>query len=206
MVPEETHHYGELIPLSDLEQFKFPIELPEGFQYKFERFTLFCPATIKFGAEFRVNIGCEAETISWFDKFKGCNWLSMKLDPNKGKSINIRTYSFKQGFICQHGYSYAADPELRSNNHGQQRRVKCIDCKMHIQLAIRKLTLKTRRTYQLLDHFPLFVRLYYNHNHIHFSVRSLSHNNVSLQHRVSVGSNACWKKSHFEQANCLKGH
>eukprot|EP00474_Spongospora_subterranea_P001440 CRZ01898.1 hypothetical protein [Spongospora subterranea] len=77
------------------------------------------------------------------------------------------------------GNSYASDTELRSNIHGQQRRVKCIDYKVHIQLAIPTRTLKTRRTYRLRDHFPLFARLYHIHYHIQFSARSSSHDDAS---------------------------
>jgi hypothetical protein len=66
--------YGELIPIADSEQFKLPIELPEGYNYRFERFYSIDSAQIKFSAEFYVNVVCEVKAIDGLrnsNKFQG---------------------------------------------------------------------------------------------------------------------------------------
>ena len=69
----------------------------------------------------------------------------------------------------------------KQNKHGRETRQKCCNCPMNITIGIRHSSHWKNRVYTDHDKFPLFVNLYFDHNHNHFSARSLSHNGITEQ-------------------------
>jgi hypothetical protein len=128
--------YGEVIPLEDLKEFKLPIDLPEGYKYRMERFTSIDSALIKFIAEFSINVTCEVQAIQWMEAFKQISGLSLKLPQgSESKPESSKSYQYKQKLLRHHAGSYS----LRQgtlNKHGQRKRVKCWDFQMHIIIGV----------------------------------------------------------------------
>ena len=50
-----TVSYEDLFSAEDTQGFRLPIEMPEGYEYWVEKFTLIDSAQIKFGSEFNIN-------------------------------------------------------------------------------------------------------------------------------------------------------
>src|SRR5215217_2539367 len=114
MVPE-FDDYGQAI--TNIEEFTFPIDLPSNYTYCFEKFSWIDKVTIKFHAEFRVNCNTQEKAIEWFNAFQEISCSSMKSDRKKKKVVNSRTYSYKERFLCKHGYSFSR-PDIKTNQHG----------------------------------------------------------------------------------------
>ena len=80
--------------------------------------------------------------------------------------------------VCQHAGKFSFDNGT-TNKHGRLKRRKCIDCKMHIILGIKHITKHVKEKCLDLESFPCYVMILFDHNHNHFSARSLSHNSIS---------------------------
>ena len=70
MIEESSNKYGEIIPLAEVHKNILPIDLPMGYNYRFERFRTIDTVVIKFCAIIRVNIQDELQAIDWLDKFQ----------------------------------------------------------------------------------------------------------------------------------------
>ncbi len=184
MIPENNDAYGTVI--DDADAFVFPIDLPGGFQYRFETFSWIDEVMIKFGASFGVNCHDEDQVMEWFGAFQNCCFTSMKKNKKKRRKVNTRGFIFKEGYVCKHAYSYASN-QMDISQHGHQRKIKCISCPMHMTLCLRKISEWSIRTSGAdLADYPLKVQLLFDHNHRHFCAQSLQSNKVSasIQHDV----------------------
>ena len=74
MIEESSNKYGEIIPLAEVHKNILPIDLPMGYNYRFERFRTIDTVVIKFCAIIRVNIQDELQAMD-------CGWISFKVFP-----------------------------------------------------------------------------------------------------------------------------
>mmetsp|Transcript_2316 Transcript_2316/g.3541 ORF Transcript_2316/g.3541 Transcript_2316/m.3541 type:complete len:286 (-) Transcript_2316:36-893(-) len=162
---------------------ELPIELPQGYDYVIDSYTaLGVSGVLKFQSDFRVNISCQERASQWLKEFSKIACVSIK-KPRGGSAksyANSTLFSFKQKWVCQHAGSFTST-ETKENKHGRETRQKCCNCPMNITIGIRHSSHWKNRVYTDHDKFPLFVNLYFDHNHNHFSARSLSHNGITEQ-------------------------
>ena len=74
MIEESSNKYGEIIPLTEVHNNILPIDLPMGYNYRFERFRTIDTVVIKFCAVIRVNIQDKLQAMDWLDKFQSVGY------------------------------------------------------------------------------------------------------------------------------------
>jgi len=164
MIEESSNKYGEIIPLAEVHKNILPIDLPMGYNYRFERFRTIDTVVIKFCAIIRVNIQDELQAMDWLDKFQSVSKVSLKSSCSTCLETS-KHYKLKLMKVCQHAGTFSSSDAEATNKHGRSKRRKCIGCEMHLTLGIKRVTKRVKQNCLDLENFPCYVMLMFDHNH-----------------------------------------
>src|SRR5689334_25333664 len=104
-------------PIEDGANFQFPFELPDGFEYLFERFSWNDQSKGIFECEFRVNANDVEMVDEWIRQLSAVIGLDWK--PTTGARSG-RIYTYRRLLECQHAGVYRSVTSSSSvNTHGQ---------------------------------------------------------------------------------------